>query len=100
MRTISTSALTLGFIVATAIGTAAPVKAQGVYVNGPGFGVQVGAPEHNYQPERYYQPEYRSDRDGRSYNYYAGSNGEGRSFNGCPRHYTIQDGVCKPYRGY
>ena len=23
-----------------------------------------------------------------------------RTFNGCPPRYTIQDGVCKPYRGY
>ena len=100
MRTISSSVLALGFIVAMAIGTSAPVIAQGVYVNGPGFGVQLGAPERSYQPEGYYQPENRRDRDGRYHNYYAGSNGEGRSFNGCPRHYTIQDGSCKPYRGY
>jgi hypothetical protein len=24
----------------------------------------------------------------------------GGTYNGCPPHYTIQDGVCKPYRGY
>jgi hypothetical protein len=24
----------------------------------------------------------------------------GGTFNGCPPRYTIQDGVCKPYRGY
>jgi hypothetical protein len=23
-----------------------------------------------------------------------------RGWNGCPRNYTVQDGVCKPYRGY
>lgn len=23
-----------------------------------------------------------------------------RTFNGCPPHYTIQDGICKPYRGF
>jgi hypothetical protein len=22
------------------------------------------------------------------------------SYNGCPRGFTVQDGVCKPYRGY
>jgi hypothetical protein len=42
-------------------------------------------------PMRYYGPpavEYRAYR------------GPYRTFNGCPRGYTIQDGVCKPYRGY
>lgn len=23
-----------------------------------------------------------------------------RTYNGCPRGFTVQDGVCKPYRGY
>ena len=24
----------------------------------------------------------------------------GSTWNGCPPHFTVQDGVCKPYRGY
>ncbi|HEY6023811.1 MAG TPA: hypothetical protein VIV34_06495 [Pseudolabrys sp.] len=33
--------------------------------------------------------------------YYRGYGGGGwNTWNGCPPNYTIQDGVCKPYRGY
>jgi hypothetical protein len=38
-----------------------------------------------YYAPRAYAPEYRVYR---------------RGSNGCPPHYTVQDGVCKPYRGY
>jgi hypothetical protein len=31
---------------------------------------------------------------------YYGYRGGYRSYNGCPFGYTVQDGVCKPYRGY
>ena len=32
---------------------------------------------------------------------YRGPTGGGwRTWNGCPPRYTVQDGVCKPYRGY
>jgi hypothetical protein len=32
---------------------------------------------------------------------YRGPVGGGyRTWNGCPRGFTVQDGVCKPYRGY
>lgn len=53
--------------------------------------------------ERYYEePRYRGprgfrpayvDRHGQQ-TYYPGRGGT------CPRGYTVQDGVCKPYRGY
>jgi hypothetical protein len=37
----------------------------------------------------------------RAYRDYNRSYGYDRNLrNGCPRNYTIQDGVCKPYRGY
>jgi hypothetical protein len=31
---------------------------------------------------------------------YYGGGGYYRQGNGCPRGYTVQSGVCKPYRGY
>jgi hypothetical protein len=65
------------------ISSTTPVSAQGIYI-GPGY---VGptyrrgyvAPRYRYQRPRYYaRPAYRP----------------------CPPRYTVQDGVCKPYRGY
>ncbi len=92
MRTIARAALALGFVGAMAIGTTAPVTAQGFNLNGPGLNVHIGPRERDYRPERDDQSERRDDRHGRYYDYSGG--------NGCPPHYTIQDGVCKPYRGY
>ena len=53
------------------------------------------APRHAYGPEvRYgygfYDEGPRSYRRGREWN----------TWNGCPPGFTVQDGVCKPYRGY
>ena len=91
MRTIIKASLALGFIGAMAVGAPGPAKAQGVYLSGPGVDVRVGDPDwryqHRYRHDRYY---------GGPYAYAPGY----RAWNGCPRHYTIQDGVCKPYRGY
>ena len=93
MRTIAKAFLALGFIGATALGTTAPVNAQGIYLNGPGgFSVGVGSPGY-----------YQQDRGPRYYDYspgYQGYAGGGRDTgNGCPPGYTVQGGVCKPYRG-
>jgi len=94
MRTITKAALALGFVgamVAGTVGTTNPAKAQGVYLSGPGVDVEVGRPwyRHRYYRHRYYD-DYAYDPGPRRY----------RTWNGCPRYYTIQDGVCKPYRGY
>jgi hypothetical protein len=76
------------------------VSAQGIYIGpggpgpqiylGPGYGPQV-EPRY-YDEPRYYRRdrEYESAYERRNY----------RTWNGCPRNYTVQDGVCKPYRGY
>jgi len=53
------------------------------YYSGPGYGPHI---------EPYYQQGYdRRYDDGRYYR---------RVRNGCPRGFTVQDGRCKPYRGY
>jgi hypothetical protein len=83
-------AVALVFVGAMAIATAAPVVAQGVYLDGRGLNVQLG------QPDRDYRHEGRGDRDRRYYDYSPGSS----EASGCPRRYTVQDGACKPYRGY
>ena len=57
-----------------------------IYYSGPGYGVHIGP--------RYEEPGYRRDWDRRyerrAYRVRGGQ---------CPRHYTVQDGVCKPYTG-
>jgi|PersoiStandDraft_1058852.scaffolds.fasta_scaffold49686_2 Ni/Co efflux regulator RcnB len=59
---------------------------------GPGFGVQIEPRyERDYDEPRY----YRRDRDD-----YRNYDRRYRTRNGCPPRYTVQDGVCKPYRGY
>jgi hypothetical protein len=90
MYTLAKTAVALGFVGAMAIGAAAPVMAQGIYLNGRGLDVQLG------QSDRYHGHDGRGDRDRRYYDY---SPGYGAG-NGCPRNYTVQDGACKPYRGY
>jgi hypothetical protein len=79
MRILAKAAVALGFVGATAIGTAATVQAQGFYIDAPGIHVGVGVP--------YFHRHY--------YNYYGGGY---RTWNGCPPDWTIQGGVCKPYR--
>ena len=60
MRLITRSMIALGFIGTMAAATATPSSAQGVYFQGPGFGVEVGRPAYR---ERYYQGYH-------DYNYY------------------------------
>ncbi|MGA9894034.1 MAG: hypothetical protein WBQ55_17175 [Xanthobacteraceae bacterium] len=84
MRTIAKTVLALGFLGAIAIGGVAP--AQAFSIDAPGVHVHVGPHHRNWGPRYYdsapgYGPGYYGYRD-------------------CPRGYTVQDGVCKPYRGY
>ena len=79
MRALAKTAVALSFIGATAIGTTATVQAQG----------------YGYYPHPYYHHHYRHYP--RYYGYYGGGGGWG-TWNGCPPHWTIQGGVCKPYR--
>ena len=83
MRTFAKTAVALGFIGATAIGTPAAVQAQGVY-----FG-------YGYHPQPYYHGYYHHRQYPRYYGYYGGG---GHTWNGCPPDWTVQGGVCKPYR--
>jgi hypothetical protein len=63
-----------------------PLPGQGYYYDEP--------PQRYYRRDRDYDEQryYRRDRDYDRRGY--------RTFNGCPPRYTIQDGECKPYRGY
>lgn len=93
MRNLAKIALAFTFAGAMALGTTAPVKAQGFYFNAPGIHIGVGDPWYHHR--HYWSgPRY--------YDYYPGYAGGGgwETWNGCPPQYTIQDGVCMPYRGY
>ena len=79
MRALAKTAIALGFIGATAIGTTAAVQAQGVY-----FG-------YGYYPQPYYHG-YYYHRHYPRYGYYGGGGWP------CPRGWTVQGGVCKPYQ--
>jgi hypothetical protein len=66
--------------------TAGGASAQTFYT-GPGYGIHI-EPRYERSYERRY---YREEPRGRYYR---------QSANGCRPHFTVQDGVCKPYRGY
>jgi hypothetical protein len=78
MRILTKIAVALSLFGTTAIGTAAAVQAQAFYLDAPGVHVGFG--------DRYYHRRY--------YNY----DGGWRTWNGCAPGWTVQGGVCKPYR--
>ena len=92
MRTLAKTAFALGFIGAIAVGSTAPASAQGFYFNAPGIHIGVGEPWHSH---------YYSAPRPRYYDYSPGYYGyEARAWAPCSPGFTVQDGVCKPYRGY
>ena len=99
MRTVIKAALAFGFVGAMAVSAPGPAKAQGVYFSGPGVEVQVGDPGWRYRHQRRYYRDYRYD-DG-PYAYARGYRGyRGYGYNPCGAGWSVQDGRCKPYRGY
>ena len=73
----------------TVLATAGTASAQ-VYYSGPGYGVHIG-PRYD-DDRRYYRRHHQRE--------YYGERNYRRTGSRCPPHYTVQDGVCKPYRGY
>jgi hypothetical protein len=62
--------------------------------------------DSDYRPRRGYEepgvrgPQLRLDLGGRrDESRYSPPNPSFRTWNNCPQNYTIQDGLCKPYRG-
>ena len=101
MRNIAKAILTLCFICAMAVGTSAPVKAQYYYYPPPppppppyygGYGYGCYYYYGHPVPYGYHGPYgdgYGSNPD--PHCTYAGC---------CPLGWTVQGGVCKPYRGW
>ena len=96
--------------VAALMSVAGAASAQQIYLNfgpnpgygppPPGYGPGYGPPPPGYGPG--YGPPpgpyYRSYRGGGGGGYYRP--GRFRTWNGCQQGWTVQDGLCKPYRGY
>jgi hypothetical protein len=77
--------------VGAVISLAGPAAAQGIYFDlGPGPGPRPYY--RDYDEPRYYGPRYY--REGGYYR-----PGRFRTWNGCQQGWTVQDGLCKPYRG-
>ena len=72
-------------LAAGALCATAGVASAQIFYSGPGYGVHI-------------EPRYERDYDRRDYRY--NRRHYSRNANGCPPRYTVQDGVCKPYRGY
>jgi hypothetical protein len=98
--------ITLLALVAGAIISAGGASAQGVYLD---FGNNPGPRYRDYDDgpryrdreryrERYGDRRDRGDRGDRGGGYYRP--GGYKTFNGCQNGWTVQDGLCKPYRGY
>jgi len=90
MKKITLFALTAGAI----ISTAGPASAQGIYLD---FGPNPGPRPYyrEYDEPRYRGMERYEERGERGYY----RPGRFRTWNGCQNGWTVQDGLCKPYRG-
>jgi hypothetical protein len=89
--------LALTFVSTIAIGVSSATKAQEIGFYGPGVGVEITTRPWNHR-HVYYDRYY--DNQPYAYQYTRGYDGRYRVYNRCPYNYTVQDGVCKPYRGY
>jgi hypothetical protein len=82
---------------------AGPASSQGIYLDLGGDGPRRyrdydGPRNRDYDGRRYREREQYGDRGDRGY--YRPNGARFRTFNGCQNGWTVQDGLCKPYRGY
>ncbi len=87
MRTFIKTILGVGIVAAVGAISVGPSAAQ--YYSGPGVGIYVGPTHHRHYRRAYVPRRHYGYRHQRRYGY-----------NGCRYGFTVQDGVCKPYRGY
>jgi hypothetical protein len=97
-------------LAATLVGCAAAGTA-GRYDSGPTYVESEDTyyrppPYYRHDETQYYEPRYHRDHRQSGYDYPRRQSGYDyppvryRTGNGCQPGYTVQDGVCKPYRGY
>ena len=95
----------LAFAAAT-ICAATPAFAQGIYLDLGGDGPRryrdYGRRDRDYDRPLYRDRDRYGDRGGRGDGggFYRPNSARFKTFNGCQNGYTVQDGLCKPYRGY
>jgi hypothetical protein len=80
-----------------------PASAQGIYLDlggnpPPRYRDYDGPRYRDYDGPRYRDRERYGDRGDRGY--YRPNTARFKTFNGCQNGWTVQDGLCKPYRGY
>jgi len=94
----------LALIAGAVFGLEGSASAQGIYLDfgnnpGPRYRDYDDGPRYRdrdrYRGERYGDRRDRGDRGGGYYR-----PGGYKTFNGCQNGWTVQDGLCKPYRGY
>jgi hypothetical protein len=93
----------LALAAAAIISMVGPVGAQGIYLDlggnpPPRYRDYDGPRYRDYDGPRYMDRDRYGDRGDRGY--YRPNTGRFRTFNGCQNGWTVQDGLCKPYRGY
>jgi len=98
MKTVKLLALTAAILTA-----AVPAFAQGIYLDLGGDGPRRyrdydGPRYRDYDGPRYRDRDRYGDRGGGGF--YRPNTARFRTFNGCQNGWTVQDGLCKPYRGY
>ena len=95
----------LAFAAAT-ICAATPAFAQGIYLDLGGDGPRRyrddGRRDRDSDRPLYRDRDRYGDRGGRGDGggFYRPNTARFKTFNGCQNGYTVQDGLCKPYRGY
>jgi hypothetical protein len=114
MKSIALFSLAAVTLFASASGASAQY-----YYNGPGYGAHIEPRfEREYEERDYYRPRrdyyqrrgdyYQRQDDYRARGAIIGENSYGRRElyyqvapgGRCPPRYSVQDGLCKPYRGY
>lgn len=91
-------------LMAGAISIDGPAAAQGIYLdfgNNPGPRYRdYDGPRYRDEGRRYGGRERYGDRGDRGDRGYYRPSAQFKTFNGCQNGWTVQDGLCKPYRGY
>lgn len=98
MRAVTRIVLTTAGVGTATIGSAIAVNAQYYY---PPPGYDYPPPPRRVMAVMAGEPGTAVPLQGGACQPYRGPTGGGwRTWNGCPRGYTIQGGECRPYRGY
>jgi hypothetical protein len=101
MRALTRIVLAVGLIGVAAFGSTAAVNAQYYYYPPPGYGPPPPPYGYGYgRPTWNGCPPGYTVQGGVCQPYRGPIGGGWRTWNGCPPRYTVQGGECKPYRGY